>query len=56
MSEFGVEERDWPAKSSNLNLIEDIWDEVKGICEPGHLVKDQCLTHKCCRREMLNFC
>jgi len=27
MSEFGVEELDWPAKIPDLNPIEHLWDE-----------------------------
>lgn len=28
-SRFGVDELDWPAKSSDLNLEEQLWDELE---------------------------
>lgn len=29
LSEFGVEQLDWPTKSPDLNLIAHLWDELE---------------------------
>ena len=38
MSEFGVEDLDWPAQSSDLNPMEHLYDELKGRLQsrPSH--------------------
>ena len=48
MSEFGVEELHWPAQSSDLNLIEHLWDELEQRLRARPSRPHQYLTSQMC--------
>ena len=48
MSQFGVEELDWPAQSPDLNPIEQLWDELERRLRARPSVQHQCLTSQMC--------
>lgn len=43
MGKFGVCELEWPAKNSNLNHAEHLWDELERRLQ----AKPSCLTRVC---------
>jgi len=53
MSEFGVEELDWPAQSPDLNPIEHLWDELERRLRARPSRPTSVWPHKCTSGRMV---